>query len=125
MLDMMLSPEETEDMDINCICDSSFHSFRCGCFWFYFIPTATSLLNFFFDDLDVATSGSVGSSSTAVSMNPHAPAETIAALLDVNMEVAFRLDKQGKILLDYARDYNVGGLVGMINGLCNHRHAVA
>ena len=49
--------------------------------------------------------------------------ETIAALLNVNMAVAFRLDNQGKMSLEYARDYNVGGLVGMINGLCNHRHA--
>ena len=60
-----------------------------------------------------------------LTMNPHAPAETIAALLNVNMEVAFCVDSQGKMSLDYARDYNVGGLVGMINGLCNHRHAAA
>ena len=59
-----------------------------------------------------------------LSMNPHAPADTIAALLDVNMEVAFCLDNQGKMSMDYAaREYNVGGLVGMINGLCNHRHS--
>ena len=58
-----------------------------------------------------------------LSMNPHAPADTIAALLDVNMDVAFRLDNQGKISLDYARDYNVDGLVATITGLCNHRHA--
>ena len=58
-----------------------------------------------------------------LSMNPHAPADTIAALLNVDMEVAFCLDNQGKMSLDYARDYNVGGLIAMINGLCNHRHA--
>jgi len=59
-----------------------------------------------------------------LSMNPHAPpANTIAALLDVNMEVAIRLDSQGKMSLDLTKNYNVGGLVGMINGLCNHRHA--
>eukprot|EP00554_Chaetoceros_debilis_P008716 CAMPEP_0194100150 /NCGR_PEP_ID=MMETSP0150-20130528/1122_1 /TAXON_ID=122233 /ORGANISM="Chaetoceros debilis, Strain MM31A-1" /LENGTH=270 /DNA_ID=CAMNT_0038786479 /DNA_START=129 /DNA_END=938 /DNA_ORIENTATION=- len=46
-----------------------------------------------------------------LSMNPHAPADAIAALLDVNVEVAFCLDHEGKISLDYARDYNVGGLV--------------
>uniref|UniRef100_A0A7S3QFS8 Leucine-rich repeat domain-containing protein n=1 Tax=Chaetoceros debilis TaxID=122233 RepID=A0A7S3QFS8_9STRA len=55
--------------------------------------------------------------------NPNAPAETIAALLDVNVEVAFCADNEGNISLDYARDYNIGGLVGIINGLCNHRHA--
>ena len=53
-----------------------------------------------------------------LSMNPHAPADAIAALLDVNMEVAFCLDNQGKMSMDYARDYNVGGLVGIVNGLC-------
>jgi hypothetical protein len=58
-----------------------------------------------------------------LSMNPHAPAVTISALLDVNMEAAFRLDNQRKVSLDYAREYNVGGLVAMVNGLCNHRHA--
>ena len=58
-----------------------------------------------------------------LTMNPHAQAETIAALLDVNVEVAFGMDNRGKMSLDYAREYNVGGLVGMINGLCNHRHA--
>ena len=58
-----------------------------------------------------------------LTMNPHAAANTIAALLDVDMEVAFRLDCQGKMSLDYARDYDVGGLVAMVNGLCNHRYA--
>ena len=58
-----------------------------------------------------------------LSMNPHAPADTIAALLDVDVEVAFCLDNQGKMSMDYAREYNVGGLVGIVNGLCNHRHA--
>ena len=58
-----------------------------------------------------------------LSMNPYAPADTIAALSNVNLEVVFRVDNQRKISLDYARDYNVGGLVAMINGLCIHRHA--
>ena len=56
-------------------------------------------------------------------MNSHAPAETIAALLDVKMDVAFSVDNQGNISLDSARDYNVSGLVATINGLCDHRHA--
>ena len=60
-----------------------------------------------------------------LSMNPHSPADAIAALLNVDMEVVFRLDNQGKISLDYARDYNVGRLVALVNGLCNHRNAVA
>ena len=58
-----------------------------------------------------------------LSMNPHAPSETIAALLDVKVDVAFRLDNEGKTSLDYARDYNVDGLIAMIGGLCNHRHS--
>ena len=53
--------------------------------------------------------------------NPHSPADSIAALLDSNMEAVFSLDNQQKTPLDYARDYNVGGLVGMIVGLCNYR----
>ena len=44
-------------------------------------------------------------------MNPHAPAETIAALLDTNMEAVLCLDNQQKTPLEYARDYNAGGLV--------------
>jgi len=55
-----------------------------------------------------------------LSMNPHSPADAIAAVLDVDVEVVFRLDGQGKLSLDYARDYNVGGLVALVNGLCNH-----
>eukprot|EP01083_Nonionella_stella_P094818 266141_1 len=58
-----------------------------------------------------------------LSMNPHAPADSLATLLDFDMEVAFRLDNKVKMSLDYVRDSNVGGLVGMVNGLCNHRHA--
>ena len=34
-----------------------------------------------------------------LSMNPHAPAETIAALIDCNMEAAFSLDNYQKTLL--------------------------
>ena len=48
-----------------------------------------------------------------LTMNPHAPVETIAALLDSNMEVVFRFDNhQEKSPLDYAREYNVAELVG-------------
>ena len=52
-----------------------------------------------------------------LSMNHHALADAGTALLNVNVEVAFGLDNQGKISLDYARDYNVGGFVELINGL--------
>ncbi len=58
-----------------------------------------------------------------LSMNPYAPSETIAALLNVNVEFAFRLDYKEKMSLDYARDYNVGGLIGMINGQCNYKNS--
>ena len=60
-----------------------------------------------------------------ISMNPNSPADAIAALLDVDVEVVFRLDGQGRNSLDYARDYNVGGLVALVNGLCNHRNTTA
>ena len=59
-----------------------------------------------------------------LSMNPYSPSESIAALLNVNVEVAFHLDNEGKMPLDYAREYNVGGLVAIISGLCYHRHSV-
>ena len=39
-----------------------------------------------------------------LSMNPHASADAMTALLDVDMEVVFRLDNQGKISLDHARN---------------------
>ena len=59
-----------------------------------------------------------------LTMTPHAPAETIGALLDVDIEVDFCLDGRRKMSLDYCRDYNVGGLVAMINGLCDYRRTV-
>ena len=58
-----------------------------------------------------------------LSMNPHAPADTIAFLFYANMEAAFCVDNQGKTVIDYATEYNVGGLISMINILCNHRSA--
>ena len=57
-----------------------------------------------------------------LSMNPYAPAETIAALLDCNMEAASSLDNEQKTPLEYTRNFNVDGLAGMVNGLCNHRN---
>eukprot|EP01083_Nonionella_stella_P050103 133373_1 len=58
-----------------------------------------------------------------LSMNPNAPEDAIAALLNSNTDAIFCLDHQQKTPLEYARDYNVGGLVGMINCLCNHRYS--
>lgn len=58
-----------------------------------------------------------------LAMNPNAPADAISALLNANMEAAFCQDNQGKMPLDYAGEYNVDGLVGMITVLCNHRRA--
>ena len=45
-----------------------------------------------------------------LAMNHYAPADAIAALLDVNVEAAFRFDNQEKLLLYSARDNNVVGL---------------
>ena len=56
-------------------------------------------------------------------MNPYAPADTIAALFNFNIQAVFCADNQQKTPLDYARDYNVGGLIRIINGLCNHRNS--
>eukprot|EP00554_Chaetoceros_debilis_P009070 CAMPEP_0194099472 /NCGR_PEP_ID=MMETSP0150-20130528/644_1 /TAXON_ID=122233 /ORGANISM="Chaetoceros debilis, Strain MM31A-1" /LENGTH=338 /DNA_ID=CAMNT_0038785683 /DNA_START=122 /DNA_END=1135 /DNA_ORIENTATION=+ len=58
-----------------------------------------------------------------LSMNPHAPSDTIAALLNSNMEASMCLDtNQHKTPLEYAREYNVEGLMTMITILCNHRN---
>ncbi len=57
-----------------------------------------------------------------LSMNPYAPADAIASLLNFNMEAIFSVDNQQKTPLDCRREYNVGGLVGMIMGLCNQKN---
>ena len=56
-----------------------------------------------------------------LTMNPHAPVDAIAALLNVDMQSLFYVDNQRNTPLENAREYNVAGLVGMIDGLCNHR----
>eukprot|EP01083_Nonionella_stella_P047353 126735_1 len=59
-----------------------------------------------------------------LTMNPHAPADAIAALLTSNMEAVFFLEtSQQKTPLEYARDYNVDGLIAMIAVLCNHKNS--
>uniref|UniRef100_A0A7S3VGD5 Leucine-rich repeat domain-containing protein n=1 Tax=Chaetoceros debilis TaxID=122233 RepID=A0A7S3VGD5_9STRA len=57
-----------------------------------------------------------------ITMNPHAPAHAISALLESNIGGGFCLDFYDKTPLDYARDYNVDGLIGMISSLCMHRY---
>ena len=48
-----------------------------------------------------------------LSMNPHAPADAVlAALFNSNIQTAICADNQQKTPLEYARDYNVGGLIG-------------
>ena len=58
-----------------------------------------------------------------IAMNPHAPVDTIAALFDSNMDDVFCSNYQVKTPLEYARYYNVGGLIGMIAGLCNYKNS--
>jgi len=60
-----------------------------------------------------------------LTMNPHAPIDAIAALLDSNLEAVLSLDNKEKTPLDYARDYNVSGLVALIKGLCIYKNASA
>ena len=59
-----------------------------------------------------------------LAMKPHAPEDSIAALLNSNIQAVFSLDHRRKTPLDNARDYNVGGLVGMVRGLCNFRNSM-
>jgi hypothetical protein len=58
-----------------------------------------------------------------LSMNPYASVDAISVLFNSNMEAVFRIDNQQKTALDYAREYNVGGMVAMILGLCNNRNS--
>ena len=56
-------------------------------------------------------------------MNPHAPADAIAELLNPNMEAIMCLDSQQKGPLENARDVNVDGLITMIAVLRNPRNS--
>eukprot|EP01083_Nonionella_stella_P109326 318633_1 len=56
--------------------------------------------------------------------NPLMPANDIAALLEMRLEDVFCQDSGGFSPLDYAREYNVNGLVSMIAVLCNHRYSI-
>lgn len=53
-------------------------------------------------------------------MNPNAPTDVVAALLDYVIEGGICLYNQEKTPLEYVREYNVSGLVGMIACLCGH-----
>ena len=78
------------------------------------------------NDSALQTDGNYGMTPLhMLAMNPHAPADSISTLLNSNQEAVFSLDNEEKTPLDYARDYNVGGLVGMITGLCNQRNSSA
>ena len=56
-----------------------------------------------------------------LSQNPNASSDVLLSLLMCNMETAFIDDDDGEMPLDHARNYNVLGLVSMLNVLCNHR----
>ena len=44
-------------------------------------------------------------------------------ICDANTEAVFCIDNQQKTALEYAREYNVGGLVAMMTDLCNHKES--
>lgn len=58
-----------------------------------------------------------------LSMNPNAPADAIASLLNANIETSVYLDATNRTPLDFARAYNVDGLVAMISVLCLHKNS--
>jgi hypothetical protein len=60
-----------------------------------------------------------------LAQNPFAPANVIAAFLELKMEDAFCPDNKGLSPLDYAEEHNVEGLVSMIAVLCNHRNSIS
>ena len=53
--------------------------------------------------------------------NPHAPSGSISALYHSHPESVFHLDILYNTPLDLAREYNVDGLLELINCLCIHR----
>jgi len=60
-----------------------------------------------------------------LTMNPHAPADAIAALFNVNKQDVFCTDHHENTPLENAREYNVGGLIGIISSLCSHRNSLS
>ena len=60
-----------------------------------------------------------------LTMNPHAPADAIAALFESNTEAAFLRDNKRNTPLDYAKEYNVDGFASMMSILCIHRTSTA
>eukprot|EP01083_Nonionella_stella_P206535 751170_1 len=82
--------------------------------------TKSLLVNRHYDN-----SGNKSTPFHVLAKNPFAPAKTIAALLELKKEAAFRKDDKGNTPLDYAAEYNVDGLISMMNVLCNHRKSMA
>ena len=58
-----------------------------------------------------------------LTMNPHAPADAIAALFNANKEAIFCTNYHEKTPLEYATDHNVCGLIEIVNNLCSHRNS--
>ena len=59
-------------------------------------------------------------------MNPHdVTVDSISVLLDSSIGSVFSLDNQQKTPLDYAQEYNHGGLMAMVAGLCTRRNSFA
>jgi len=73
----------------------------------------------------IADDGDRSTPLHVLAKNPFAPADAIAALLELKMEAAFCPDDEaGMSPLDYAKECNVEGLVSMIAVLCNHRNSM-
>ena len=61
-----------------------------------------------------------------LAMNPHASADILSGtLLGASMEAVCYKDRYGKIPLDYACEYNVPGLLKMVEALCLHRQSTS
>ncbi len=66
---------------------------------------------------DDMNTGSSSKSIHDLAGNPFVPADTIAALLEFKMEARFCSGKEGLTPLDYAKEYNVNGLIDDSNCL--------
>ncbi len=56
-----------------------------------------------------------------IALNPHADLGSIHTCLEADMSAAFVSDNRNKTPLDYLREYNMPGLVSVIQTLCHHR----
>ena len=57
-----------------------------------------------------------------LAMNPHAPSGSITALFRTNTEALFHMDRLQNTPLKLADQYNVDGLLELVNCLCIHRY---